>query len=140
MSSIFIFIGGGVTAALVSLWILGYIAFGSAKCSGINTWAAVTLTVVAMIVIYFVIHSLDWLSDWIAAGTATKAAAAGQRDMREAFRDQREQSNALRALMQAMGQQAKTEKLINPETGPQVPRLGSGGIIFEGDGFMEEDT
>jgi hypothetical protein len=141
MSSLILFIAGGFTTGLLFLGILYYVAFGSAKCTGINPPAAIFFTVVIMIILFIAFNSIDWLNDWISAGTATKAARAGQRDMVEAFRGQQAQSNALNALLRTMSQQAKTEQAMTPpEPGPQVPLLGDGGLVFDQSdvGFMDD--
>jgi hypothetical protein len=73
-----------IVVVVGSLWGLGLIAFGNAKCTGVNIWAAIILTVIAVAVYTLLITSIDFLNDWIATRTASKGASKDLVDLTRA--------------------------------------------------------
>lgn len=86
------FMGIAVSLAIVvgALFALGFIAFGQARCTGINVWAAMTLAVITVIVNFTVFHALDWINDAFASKFAKDAVAETMSDMTKAMKMQQQ--------------------------------------------------
>lgn len=91
----------GVVAA--SLWMLYYLAFNEAKCTGINYFAFTGLLIFTIgtifISIYLTFVSTDWLNDWLAARAVTKSQTQTNKLLTEQARTLVAQANATRKML-----------------------------------------
>lgn len=114
-------IGSAITILFLlifgSLWGLWVAAFGHAKCSGINPFAASALAIVLVIAIFVVFSSLDWINDWLAAKSVTKSQVNMNKQLTEQAR--------------TLGQQLLARKRL---TAPPEP---VGGLDYDDGDFVD---
>lgn len=98
-----------VVLVFASLWGLGYLAFGNAKCSGVNPFAVTALSVITVIFIYTTFAGTDWINDWFAARAVTKAQIQTNRSLTEQARTVTAQLAAHRKLAPSQDQMGGLE-------------------------------
>jgi hypothetical protein len=68
------------------LWWLAYLAFGNARCQGLNAFALAALSGLTVMFIYITFAATDWLNDWIATRAVTKAQITTNKTLAEQAR------------------------------------------------------